>query len=71
MAFPLSTPELQDALRISESTIRRLRREGVLKPGVHYRNVGVGVNRPRMFWNPEAVDQALANRTRQAARSAS
>lgn len=64
MAFPLTTPELQKQLRISESSLLRLRKEGVLKPGVHFRTTGVGGQRSRMLWNPEAVDQALANRTR-------
>lgn len=64
MAFPLTTAELLAALRISEKTLQRLRNEGVLKPGVHFRSAGVGVKRPRMFWNPEAVDQTLANRSK-------
>lgn len=33
MAFSHTTAELINTLRISKSSLRRLRREGVLKPG--------------------------------------
>jgi hypothetical protein len=63
-AFNATTPELSQQLRVSDSTLRRLRLEGALKPGVHFRALGSGTKRPPLLWNVEAVDQALAQRSR-------
>lgn len=64
MAFVLSTAELAQALRTSDSTLRRLRREGVLEAGKHFRAVGSGTQRPQLLWCVDAVDQTLAQRSR-------
>jgi len=64
MAFNLTTVEAVDALRISATTLRRLRKEGVLKPGVHYRAMGAGSIRPPLVGDGSAIDAALVNRSR-------
>lgn len=68
MAFSLSTAELIEALRISESSLRRLRREGVLKPGTHYRIKGLGTTRAPLMWDPQSTEAALAQRARRVLR---
>lgn len=64
--FALTTREVADRLRTSDSTLRRLRREGVLKPGVHFRGQGSGIVKPALLWDFEAVNTALAHRSRRA-----
>ncbi len=64
MAFNLTTVEAVDVLRISAPTLRRLRKEGVLKPGIHYRAMGAGSIRPPLVWDGSAIDAALVNRSR-------
>ncbi len=64
MAFNLTTVEAVDVLRISATTLRRLRKEGVLKPGVHYRAMGAGSIRPPLVWDGSAIDAALTYRSR-------
>ena len=66
--FTLTTRELSDRLRTSDSTLRRLRREGVLKPGTHFRAQGTGVVKPVLLWDAAATDAALAQRSRRALR---
>jgi hypothetical protein len=68
MAFTATTAEASDQLKLSETTLRRLRLEGALKPGVHFRALGQGTRRPPLLWNVEAVDQALAQRSRRVLR---
>lgn len=63
-SFTATTQEMAEVLRTSDSTIRRLRREGVLKAGTHYRAIGSGTIRPALLWNVEAVEAALAHRSR-------
>jgi predicted ArsR family transcriptional regulator len=63
-AFAATTSEAAQQLRISDATLRRLRREGVLKAGVHFRAIGSGTSRPPLLWNVTAADQALAQRSR-------
>ena len=63
-AFAATTQEAAQQLRISDATLRRLRREGVLKAGVHFRAMGSGISRPPLLWNVDAADQALAQRSR-------
>ena len=63
-SFHLTTPEVCAQLRISDSTLRRLRREGVLKAGKHFRAIGSGTVKPALLWDGEATDQALAQRSR-------
>ena len=60
----MTTPEVVDSLRVSDQTLRRLRRDGVLRPGIHFRAIGTGTERPPLVWNPEAVDAELAKRSR-------
>lgn len=67
-AFAATTSEAAQQLRISDATLRRLRREGVLKAGVHFRAVGSGTSRPPLLWNVDAADQALAQRSRRVLR---
>jgi excisionase family DNA binding protein len=66
--FTLTTSEVADRLRTSDSTLRRLRREGVLKPGTHFRAQGTGVVKPVLLWDASAVDTALAQRSRRTLR---
>lgn len=67
-AFAATTSEAAQQLRISDATLRRLRREGVLKAGVHFRAIGSGTSRPPLLWNVDAADQALAQRSRRVLR---
>ena len=64
MKFTATTAEALGALRISESTLLRLRKEGVLKPGTHYRSAGTGTVRSPLAWDLSATENALAARTR-------
>lgn len=64
MRFTLTTKEAATELRTSESTLRRLRKEGVLKPGVHFIAVGAGAVAPNILWSASEVQEALAKRTR-------
>lgn len=64
MAFTMNTSEVVESLRVSDQTLRRLRRDGVLRPGIHFRAIGTGEKRPPLLWNPEAVDAELAKRSR-------
>jgi len=64
MRFTLTTKEAATELRTSESTLRRLRKEGVLKPGVHFIAVGAGAVAPNMLWSASEVQETLAKRTR-------
>jgi hypothetical protein len=64
MAFNLTTTEAAQAIRLSPATLARLRAEGVLKAGVHYRAVGAGLKRSPLLWNAEACETALAQRSR-------
>lgn len=64
MGFTHSTREACKALRISDRTLLRLRRDGVLRPGDHYRAAGAGLHRPSLLWNVAEVERALALRSR-------
>jgi hypothetical protein len=64
MAYSHSTREACQALRISDRTLLRLRREGVLRAGDHFRVAGAGVSRPPLLWNIEEVERTLARRSR-------
>jgi hypothetical protein len=66
MKFAATTAEVCAEFRTSPSTIRRLRIEGTLRPGVHFIAAGVGQKTPRQLrWSLEAVETALAKRARQ------
>jgi len=64
MQFTATTKEAVALLRISEATLRRLRRVGVLRPGIHYCAIGAGSIAPTLLWAPEACQEALARRSR-------
>jgi hypothetical protein len=64
MEFTHSTRETCKELRISDRTLLRLRRDGVLRPGDHYRAAGAGLYRPTLLWNVPEVEKALARRSR-------
>jgi hypothetical protein len=64
MRFTTTTQEAVQILRISEATLRRLCRAGVLRPGIHYCALGAGCKAPSLLWAPEAVQEALALRSR-------
>ena len=64
MEFTYSTREACKALRISDRTLLRLRRDGVLRPWDHYRAAGAGQHRPTLLWNVPEVEKALARRSR-------
>ena len=68
MPFTLTTQEVSEQLRLSDSTLRRLRREGVLRPGQHFRAIGGGTVKPALLWDPHAVDAALTQRSRRVLR---
>jgi hypothetical protein len=68
MPFTATTQEVSEQLRLSDSTLRRLRREGVLKPGQHFRAIGGGTLKPSLLWDVAATDAALAQRSRRALR---
>ena len=61
--FTHTTTEACIALHVSDSTLRRLRRMGVLQAGVHFRAVGAGISKPALLWDVKATDEALANRS--------
>jgi len=65
MQFTATTKEAAEILRTSESTLRRLRRAGVLRPGIHFCASGAGAISPTLLWAPEACQEALAERSRQ------
>jgi hypothetical protein len=65
MRFYATTKEAVEILRTSEATLRRLRRAGVLKPGLHFCASGAGSISPTLLWAPEACQEALAKRSRQ------
>jgi hypothetical protein len=64
MTFTLKTRECAQKLRTSEKTLRRLRLDGYLRPGIHYRAIGTGRVRPALLWDPEATEAALAKRSK-------
>ena len=68
MPFSLTTGEVQDALRVTKNTLTRLRAADVLRPGVHFTAHGVGLVRPNLRWNLDAVEATLAKRGKQIAR---
>ena len=64
LRFTVTTKELIELMRTSESTLRRLRRAGVLRPGVHFCASGMGEKAPNLLWSPEAVEETMTKRTR-------
>ena len=64
MAYTHSTREACEALRISDRSLLRLRRDGVLRAGDHFLAAGAGVSRPPLLWNIDEVERTLARRSR-------
>jgi hypothetical protein len=64
MKFTATTREAAAALRLSEATLRRLRRDGVLRPGLHFIAIGAGMVAPNLLWSPVECQEALAKRSR-------
>ena len=62
MAFTLTTGEVQAALRVTKNTLTRLRAADILRPGVHFTAAGVGLRRPNLRWDLDAVEETLAKR---------
>ncbi len=62
--FTLTTREVAELLRVSDATLRRMRQSGVLRAGIHFRAIGIGTQRPPLLWDPESVEETLANRSR-------
>lgn len=60
--FRLTTKELCETCHYSESTLRRLRANQVFKPGVHFVIKGCGSVRPRLLWDPTAVQATREKR---------
>jgi hypothetical protein len=64
--FCLTTKELCQSLDYSESTLRRLRKDQILVPGIHFVIKGYGATRPRLLWDPLAVEATRQKRSRKA-----
>ena len=64
MSFTSTTTELVRQSGLSVTTLYRLRKEGVLRPGRDYRANGYGTQKPRLAWDPEAVDKSLSLRSK-------
>lgn len=62
--FAYTTAEVCAAVGMCASTLKALRRQGVLTAGRHYRYAGIGQVRPRLRWNLQAVEEALTMRSR-------
>lgn len=68
LRFSLTTAEACALLRLSDKTLRRLRAAQVLRPGIHFLTVGAGTIRPDLRWDPVALEEALALRSRKVLR---
>lgn len=60
--FCLTTKELCETWHYSEQTLRRLRANQVFKPGIHFVIKGYGSVRPRLLWDPIAVQTTRERR---------
>ena len=59
-----SSAELRAVLAVSESRLYRLRKQCVLRPGVHYLAQDYGSVKPQLRWDIDAVESPLAQRTK-------
>lgn len=64
MAFTITTAEVAAALRLSKNTLIRLRASDVLRPAIHYINVGHGKQRACLRWDLDKVEETLARRSK-------
>lgn len=64
--FRLTTEELCQSRPYSTRSLRRFRKEEILQAGVHYILKGMGAKKPSLLWDPDAVEDALASRSRRA-----
>lgn len=62
--FSATTRDVCDYLDLGPRCLKRLRDQGYLVAGKHFRHVGVGTIRPRIRWNLAAVEEAITNRSR-------
>jgi hypothetical protein len=62
--FSLTNAEMAAALRISIQTLRRMRRDGLFKPGTHFVLAGSGTIRQTYRWDPQTTEAALEMKTR-------
>jgi hypothetical protein len=69
MAFATTTAEVAAALRLSKNTLIRLRSSDVLRPAIHYINVGQGEQRACLRWDLDKVEETLARRSKSLPRS--
>ena len=61
MRFHATTQEATQILRTSESTLRRLRKAGVLRPGIHFCVSSGGVKAPISFGLQKLCKKFLLN----------
>lgn len=71
MVFTHTTYEVMDALRVSRTTLNRLRAEDILRPGCHFTAVGPGLKKPALRWDMNQVEATLARRGKQGLRAPS
>jgi hypothetical protein len=57
----LTSTEMARRLGICTATLLLWRQRRGLREGLHYWQRGVGMERPRFVWDPEAVEQTLAD----------
>jgi hypothetical protein len=59
----IPTAKCCERIGISRDTLRRLRRDGKLKPGIHFRSIGLCAN-SSIQWNYTAITKAMILWTR-------
>ncbi|SBO44218.1 protein of unknown function [Cyanobium sp. NIES-981] len=64
MAFMTTTAEVAAALRLSKNTLIRLRASDVLRPAIHFINIGRGEQRACLRWDLDKVEETLARRSK-------
>ena len=62
--FSATTAEVCEHLGLSAKVLKKLRDEGYLQNGKHFRFASGGTVKPRLRWNPVACDEALTYRSR-------
>lgn len=68
MAFSSTTGEVMDALRVTRNTLTRFRAADILRPGIHYTAAGVGLQKPNLRWDLDAMQETIARRGKGIAR---
>lgn len=62
------TAQAAELLHLSQSMLRKMKADGLLKAGIHYYTAGPGRSGP-MIWGVEAVRAALLEQSAKAARA--